>query len=176
MDTLPVDLRLSITVDASACDLDDLAPCGGVDVKVGGDVDWREFVERAVSSSWRGVERLGGAEGTVADAVRANVEADGQAVADVVASVATWDRADGRTRTFAFAECGFGPAESRFQEVMPSGEHRYEIREVTFLFEQGDKTLPIRDGDLAAALGVEPGERVRLVEYAERRGRTAAAR
>src|SRR5690606_30252456 len=51
MDTLPVDLRLSITVDASACDLDDLAPCGGVDVKVGGDVDWREFVERAVSSS-----------------------------------------------------------------------------------------------------------------------------
>ena len=165
------DRRIRIAVDASACDLDDLAPCGGIDVTVGGDIDWDELVQRAVTSSWPGVERLDGAAGTVAEAVRANSEADGQAVADVVASVGTWDRADERPRTFAFAECEFGPSTSRFQERLPDGQYRYDIVDVSFLFEQGDKTTPIRDPQLAAALGIEPGERLPLAEYAERRAR-----
>lgn len=136
MDGLPAlsdpvlsDRRTRIVVDASACDLDDLAPCGGVDVTVGGDVDWSEFVGRATTSSWPGVERLGGVPGTVADVVRENAEVDGQAVADVVASVGAWDRVESRTRTFAFAECGFGPSVSRFQERLLGGEHRYDVLE-----------------------------------------------
>ena len=169
--TIPslADRRLRFVVDASACELDDLAPCGGVEVTVGGAVGWAELVERAVTSGWPGVERLGGVRGGVADVVRVNAEADGQVVADVVASVGTWDRAEGRSRTFAFAECGFGPATSRFQERLPDGQLRYDVVEVTFLFEQGDKTAPIRDPELAAVLGVAPGERVPLGEYADRR-------
>lgn len=163
--------RSRIVVDASACELDDLAPCGGVDVTVGGDLDWGEFVHRAVTSGWPGVERLGGVPGTVADVVRANAEADGQPVADVVASVGTWDRAAERTRTFAFVECGFGPSTSRFQERLPDGRYRYDIVDVSFLFRQGDMTNPIRDPELAALLGVQPGERLPLTEYAARRGR-----
>lgn len=163
------DRRLRIVVDASACELDDLAPCGGVDVRVGGDVDWGEFVQRAVTSSWPGIERLGGVPGTVADVVRANAEVRGQAVADVVASVGTWDRAAQRTRTFAFVECEFGPSTSRFQELLPDGERRYDILDVSFLFEQGDKTRPIRDPELAALLRIEPGDRLPLTEYAARR-------
>ncbi|MCK6210054.1 hypothetical protein KZX45_05800 [Georgenia sp. EYE_87] len=163
--------RSRIVVDASACELDDLAPCGGVDVTVGGDVDWGEFVERAATSGWPGVERLGGMPGTVADAVRSNAEVDGQAVADVVASVGTWDRAADRTRTFAYAECEFGPSTSRFEERLPDGQHRYDILDVSFLFKQGDMTTPIRDPELAALLGIESGDRLPLTEYAARRGR-----
>ena len=165
--------RTRLVVDASACDLDDLAPCGGVEVTVGGDVGWEEFVRRAVTSGWPGVERLGGVPGTVADVVRDNAEADGQVVADVVASVGTWDRATDRPWTFAFAECEFGPGTSRFQERLPDGRPRYDVVDVTFLFEQGERTTPIRDPELAGLLGIEPGDRVPLTEYAARRGITA---
>lgn len=164
------DQSAGITVDASACELDDLAPCGGVDVKVDGDVRWDELVERAAMSGWPGLERLGGRAGTAADAVRVNAEADGQAVADSVASVRAWDRAEERAHTFALAECAFGPGTSRFLETLPGGEDRYEIRDVSFLFETGTKTRPIRDPQLATLLGIEPGERVPLTEYAARRG------
>ena len=163
--------RSRIVVDASACEMDDLAPCGGVDVTVGGDVDWGEFVERAVTSGWPGVERLRGKPGTVADVIRTNAEVDGQAVADVVASVGTWDRADDRTRTFAYVECEFGPSTSRFEERLPDGQYRYDILDVSFLFKQGDMTTPIRDPELAALLGIEPGDRLPLTEYATRQGR-----
>ncbi|PFG39507.1 UDP-N-acetylmuramate dehydrogenase [Georgenia soli] len=163
--------RTRIAVDASACEIDDLAPCGGVDVRVGGDLDWGEFVERAVASGWPGVERLGGVPGTVADVVRVNAEADGQAVADVVASVGTWDRATDRARTFSYVECEFGPSTSRFGERLPDGQHRYDIVDVSLLFKQGDLTAPIRDAELAMLLGIAPGGRLPLTEYALRRGR-----
>lgn len=163
-----------ISVDASACDLDDLAPCGGVDVKVAGGLRWGELVERAVTSGWPGVERLGGLPGSVAEVVRDNPEVDGQTPAQTIASVRAWDRTDERARTFAYAECGFAPGSSRFQERLPDGEDRYEIREVAFLFETGTKTAPIRDPELAAALGIEPGERVPLAEYAARRAEVAS--
>lgn len=162
--------RSRIVVDASACEMDDLAPCGGVDVTVGADVDWGEFVDRAVTSGWPGVERLGGVPGTVADAVRTNAEVDGQVAADVVASVGTWDHVADRTRTFAYVECEFGPSTSRFEERRPDGQYRYDIIDVSFLFKQGDLTAPIRDQALAALLGIGPGERVPLTEYAVRRG------
>jgi UDP-N-acetylmuramate dehydrogenase len=163
--------RSTIVVDASACEMDDLAPCGGVDVTAGGDVDWAEFVTRAVTSGWPGVERLGGTPGTVADAIRTNAEVDGQAVADVVASVGTWDRAADRTRTFAYVECEFGPSTSRFEERLPDGQYRYDVIDVSFLFKQGDRTTPIRDPELAAVLGIERGDRLPLTEYAARQSR-----
>jgi len=162
--------RTQFVVDASACEMDDLAPCGGVDVKVGGDVEWEEFVRRATTSGWPGVERLGGMPGTVADVIRTNAEVDGQVVADVVASVGTWDQAAGRTRTFAYIECEFGPSTSRFQERLPDGRYRYDIIDVSFLFKQGNRTTPIRDPELAALLGIEPGDRLLLTEYTARRG------
>jgi len=164
--------RSQFVVDASACEVDDLAPCGGVDVRVGGDVEWGEFVERAVASGWPGVERLGGVPGTVADVVRANPASDGQAVDDVVASVGTWDRTTDRARTFSYVDCKFGPSTSRFEERLPDGRYRYDIIDVSFLFKQGDLTTPIRDTELAALLGIAPGDRLPLTEYAARRGQT----
>ncbi|MPV36137.1 UDP-N-acetylmuramate dehydrogenase [Georgenia subflava] len=167
--------RSRIVVDASACEMDDLTPCGGIDVTVGGDVDWGELVRRAATSGWPGIERLGGVPGAVADVVRTNAEVDGQAVADVVASVGTWDRATDRTRTFAFAECELGPSTSRFAERLPDGQYRYDIIDVSLLFRQGDLTSPIRDPELAARLGITPGDRLPLTEYAVRRQDPAGA-
>ena len=167
--SVPATPRLHVVVDASACELDDLAPCGGVEVTVGGDVGWADLVQRAVTSAWPGVERLGELPGTVADVVRANPEVDGQTPAETVASVATWDRSRERRKTFAFVECEFAPSSSRFQERIADGQQRYEILEVTFLFQQGEKTSRIRDPQLAADLGIAPGERVPLAEYAARR-------
>jgi UDP-N-acetylmuramate dehydrogenase len=163
--------RSRIVVDASACELDDLAPCGAVDVTVGGGLDWGELAQRAVASGWPGIERLGGVPGTVADVIRINAEVDGQAVADVVASVGTWDRAAGRTRTFSFVECEFGASTSRFEERLPDGQYRYDIVDASFLFKQGDLTAPIGDPELAALLGIGPGDRLPLTEYAARRAR-----
>ncbi|MEO7587148.1 MAG: hypothetical protein ABIS84_03885 [Arachnia sp.] len=151
-----------IVVDDSACEVNDLASCGGVQVTVPADEGWDDFVARAVASEWVGVEALTGIPGTLDDVVRTNGAAHGRAVADTVVSVRTWDRSTDAQKTFPLADCGFGPASSRFVEVLPDGSERFEILDVAFLFRQGDLTTPIQDAALAEALGVDVGSRVPL--------------
>lgn len=153
-----------ILVDDSACQVDDLSPCGGVTVRTPAEQGWDEFVDLAVASSWPGLETLAGAAGTVAEAVRDNVARHGQEVSDVVASVRTWDRAEDRQRTLAWGDCRFGPRRSRLQETLPDGALRYDVLEVSWLFKLGDLTSPVRDPELARLLDVEPGTRVPLPE------------
>lgn len=149
-----------IVVDASACDADDLSPCGGVGVTVPGGQVWDELVALAVDSGWPGLELVSGVPGTVAEVVRDNVAAHGQQPAQTVASVRTWDNATDAQRTLAWADCRFGPGTSRLQERLPDGRERFQVLEVSFLFRQGDLTAPVRGTELAALLGVAPGERV----------------
>lgn len=156
-----------VLVDDSACDVDDLSPCGAVLVTSEGDEAWDGLVDLAVESGWPGVEALSGIDGSVASVVRRNAAAFGQEVADVVASVRTWDRQSDAQRTFAWADCRFVASGSRLQEQLPDGRERYEIRQVTFQFRQGDLTAPLRDEQLAAAVGVEPGQRVPLAAVRE---------
>lgn len=151
-----------IRVDDSACDVDDLAPCGGVTVTVPGELGWDELVALAVSSSWPGVEALSGVAGDVAEVVRADASSHGQSVADVVASVRTWDRSTDRQRTLAWGDCRFGTDTPTLAERLPDGRERYQILDVTLLFKQGDLTGPVRDEELAAMLDVAPGQRVPL--------------
>lgn len=148
-----------IVVDDSACDVDDLSPCGGVRVTVPGDHGWDDLVALAVDSGWAGLELLSGVPGTVAEVVRANVAAHGQEPSGTVASVRTWDRATDAQRTLAWADCRFGPGTCRLQERLPDGRERYQVLDVSFLVRQGDLTGPVRDERLAALLGVAPGER-----------------
>lgn len=151
-----------VRVDDSACDVDGLSPCGGVTVTAPGDQAWDELVALAVASSWPGLEWLSGTRGDVAEVVRTNATAHGQSVGDVVASVRTWDRSTDAQRTLAWGDCRFGPGTSRLQELLPDGQERYEILDVTLLFKQGDLTAPLQDEELAELLGVTVGERVRL--------------
>lgn len=154
---------IGVGVDSAGCDVDDLAFCAAVQVRVGGDEAWAPLVERAVASGWVGVECLAGVDGRVADVTRDNATAYGQAVADTVAAVRAWDRQTETHRTFPLVECEFRAGGSRFQEVLADGSPRFEILDVAFLFTQGDLTEPLCDPALAAALGVEMGRRASLI-------------
>lgn len=159
-----------IVVDASACEVDDLAPCGGVRVTAAGGEGWTALVERAVAEGWPGLEALPDGPVDVAEAVRGNVAAHGRSVGEQVASVRSWDHELGAQKTFAWADCGFTDGGSRFQELLPGEQGdqlRYEILDVTFLFKEGDLTAPVIDHDLIRLLGIVPGERARLAEVRE---------
>lgn len=153
-----------MSVDSTGCDLDDLAFCGAVQVRVGADEQWAPLVERAVASGWVGVEALTGVAGSVDHVTRHNASRYGQAVADTVVAVRTWDRATDAQRTFPFADCGFRSGGSRFQERLSDGSIRFEILDVAFLFKQGDLCGPVQDPELAAALGIPTGGRAPLEE------------
>lgn len=152
-----------VDVDETGCDTDDLVYCGAVQVKVSPGEQWDGLVERAVEAGWVGVEALSWIPGSVTDAVRDNCSAHGQAVADVVVSVRSWDRIERAQRTFPAVDCGFGPRSSRFQEALADGTDRYVILEVSLLLRQGELTRPITDAELAALLGVTAGGRVPLL-------------
>ncbi|GAA4895157.1 hypothetical protein GCM10025789_10750 [Tessaracoccus lubricantis] len=156
----------SIVVDDSACDVNDLAVCGGVQVTVPATEGWADLVQRAVDSDWTGIEALAGIDGTVADVVRRNASAHGQEVSDTVMSVRTWDLEADTQRTFAVVDCGFGEGTTRFEERLDDGSPRYEILDVNFLFRQGDLTR-VSDDELARRLSVALGDRVPLRTVAD---------
>ncbi len=151
-------------MDSTGCDVDDLAFCGAVQVRVRADERWGPLVERAVASGWVGIESLAGVAGSVADVTRHNASRYGQAVADTVVAVRTWDRETDGQRTFPLIECSFEGGGSRFQERLPDGSMRFEILDVAFLFKQGDLSGPVQDPELAAALGIHIGGRAPLEE------------
>ncbi len=62
-----------------------------------------------------GLEALSGIPGTTGATPVQNVGAYGQEVSQTVARVRTWDRRDGRVRTYAAADCGFAYRTSRFK-------------------------------------------------------------
>lgn len=149
-----------ITVDDSGCDIDSICWSGAVAVTATPDEDWPGLVELATRSGWSGVSALAALQGTVGDAVVRNYAAYDQQVADVVASVRTWDTVDRAQRTFALGDCGFGPGRSRF--LAEDGVSRYEVREVAFLFRAATLTPPVVDEELLELLGVGRGARVEL--------------
>ena len=133
--------------------------CGGAVVTVAAGEAWDPFVSRAVESGWVGLEALSGIPGSVGASPVQNVGAYGQEVADTVASVRCWDRADGVQRTFAAADCGFGYRTSRFKQQ----PERYVVLAVTFQLRLGELSAPVRYDELARALGIGTGARAPMV-------------
>ena len=136
------------------------AVCGGVTVTVAAGEPWEPFVAHAVDRGWVGVEALSGIPGSVGATPVQNVGAYGQEVADTIASVRTWDRVEGRQRTFAAADCGFGYRTSRFKQ----DPHRYVVLDVTFQLRTGRLSTPIRYAELARRLGIETGARAPMAD------------
>jgi len=147
-------------VAADADSPDELACLGAVTVRVAAGEDWDTFVARAVSSGWVGVEALSGIPGAVGATPIQNVGAYGQEVSQTVASVRTWDRVEGRQRTFAAADCGFGYRHSRFK----AEPDRFVVLEVTFLLKQGTLGAPVAYAELARSLGIATGDQASLAE------------
>jgi UDP-N-acetylmuramate dehydrogenase len=137
--------------------------CGGAMVTVAAGEDWDELVARAVAEEWVGVEALSGIPGSVGATPIQNVGAYGQEVADTVARVRAYDRAERRVRTLSAPECGFGYRWSRFK----AEPGRWVVLEVTFELRHGSLGAPVRYAELARALDVEIGARAPSAEVRE---------
>jgi UDP-N-acetylmuramate dehydrogenase len=137
--------------------------CSGATVTVAAGESWDDLVARAVEHGWGGIEALSGIPGSVGATPVQNVGAYGQEVAETIASVRCWDRAEKAVRTIAAADCGFGYRTSRFKR----DPARYVVLEVTFQFRLGDLGAPVRYAELARTLGVEPDGRAPLTRVRE---------
>jgi UDP-N-acetylmuramate dehydrogenase len=132
--------------------------CSGATVRVAAGEDWDALVAHTVAQGWAGVEALSGIPGCTGATPVQNVGAYGQEVAQTIASVRVWDRAERRRRTFAAADCGFAYRHSRFK-AEPS---RWVVLEVTFQLRPAELSEPVRYAELARTLGVEVGARAPL--------------
>jgi UDP-N-acetylmuramate dehydrogenase len=144
-----------VSIETRGVQVDEDA-CSGATVTVAAGESWDDFVGRAVSRGWVGIEALSGIPGSVGATPIQNVGAYGQEVSETVASLRCWDRVTGGVRTFAAAECGFGYRTSRFKQE----PERYVVLTVTFQFRLGDLGAPVQYAELARRLDVAPGERV----------------
>jgi UDP-N-acetylmuramate dehydrogenase len=134
--------------------------CGGAELQVAAGEPWDGFVAEAVRSGWIGIEALSGIPGSTGATPVQNVGAYGQEVAGSVATVRTWDRAEGRIRTLAAAECEFGYRDSLFKRERFRGGPRFVVLEVGFQLVVADRSEPVKYAELARTLGVEIGDRV----------------
>lgn len=141
------------TTGIAESELDD----GRVSLTVAAGESWDRLVERSVESGLAGLECLSGIPGTVGATPIQNVGAYGQEVSSTIASVLVLDRESGEVVTLAAAECGFSYRSSRFK-----GGSRFLVLAVEFILDPSEVSAPISYAQLAAALGVEAGERVPL--------------
>lgn len=124
---------------------------------------WDEVVATAVAEGWSGIEALSGIPGSVGATPVQNVGAYGQEIAEVLSSVRAWDREQSRVRRLGNADLRFGYRTSALKESMRSGRWHPTPRQVVLDVELRlpvDRVSgPVRYLELAARLGVAPGER-----------------
>ena len=121
-------------------------------VRVAAGETWDQVVVQAVAQGWSGIEALSGIPGCAGATPIQNVGAYGQEVAQTIASVRVWDRAEQQVRTFANADCRFTYRQSMFK-----AEPRYVVLDVLFQLHVSTLSGPIDYAGLAQALGVESG-------------------
>jgi UDP-N-acetylmuramate dehydrogenase len=120
--------------------------------------NWDALVAFCVERGIAGVEALSGIPGSVGATPIQNVGAYGQEVADVIVGVRALDRSTGLVHTLDVEECLFDYRSSVFKR----DPGRWLVLHVSFAFEPGDDSEPIRYAELARKLGVEEGARAPL--------------
>jgi UDP-N-acetylmuramate dehydrogenase len=134
-------------------------PDGSVYLTVAAGENWDDVVARCVDEDLAGLECLSGIPGLVGATPIQNVGAYGQEVADTIVSVRAWDRDRTAIADIPAAGCGFGYRTSSFKR-----DGRHVVLAVTFRLTPGPRSAPVRYPDLAAELGVDPGDQVPLPE------------
>lgn len=144
--------------------------CGGVEVTATAGTTWDDLVRQAIASHWGGFAPLSGIPGTVGAAPVQNIGAYGAEVAELLASVHAWDRLRGRRVHLALADLHLAYRDSDLKRSLtdaavgggrtwgPTG--RWVVLSVTFHVRQDSLSAPIAYSQLAAALGIELGQRV----------------
>jgi UDP-N-acetylmuramate dehydrogenase len=134
--------------------------------------EWDGVVARTVAEGLAGLECLSGIPGLTGATPMQNVGAYGQEVADTITRVRVWDRVAAEVLELPAADCGFGYRTSRFR-----GSERFVVLSVTFTLAAQARSAPIRYAELAAALGVVPGDQVdgaearaAVIELRQRKG------
>jgi UDP-N-acetylmuramate dehydrogenase len=134
--------------------------------------EWDGVVARTVAEGLAGLECLSGIPGLTGATPMQNVGAYGQEVADTITRVRVWDRDAAEVLEIPAAECGFGYRTSRFR-----GSARFAVLSVTFALAVQARSAPVRYAELAAALGVSPGDQVdgaearaAVIELRQRKG------
>jgi UDP-N-acetylmuramate dehydrogenase len=141
------------------------APGAGeaVTVTVAAGEPWDELVAWSVAQGLSGLECLSGIPGLTGAAPVQNVGAYGQEVAQTITAVKVLDRQRAATVTLTGAQCEFGYRTSALKRAaagLPTG--RFVVLEVGFALRRQPLSAPVRYGELAARLGVEPGAGVPL--------------
>jgi len=147
---------------------DGAAGDGTAEVTVAAGEDWDEVVAATVADGLAGLEPLSGIPGRAGATPIQNVGAYGREVAEVITRVRVYDRRDDEIKVIPNECCGFAYRTSRFKRgqpeslVSPSGggpaQPRYVVLDVTFRLARQPLSAPVRYAELAAELGVAPGQ------------------
>ena len=121
--------------------------------------DWDAVVARTVAEGLAGLECLSGIPGLAGATPIQNVGAYGQEVSQTITQVRGYDRKTGEVLDIPNEQCGFGYRTSRFR-----GADRFVVLSVTFGLAVQVRSVPVRYAELAAALGVSPGDQVESIQ------------
>ena len=115
---------------------------------------WDDVVVAALEHGLGGLECLSGIPGSAGATPVQNVGAYGAEVSDTIRRVRLLDRATGEDRWVSGDELGFGYRTS----ILKHSDTAIAL-EVEFVLDAGGRSAPVRYGELASALGAEPGTR-----------------
>ncbi|MGO8893517.1 MAG: UDP-N-acetylmuramate dehydrogenase [Streptosporangiaceae bacterium] len=121
--------------------------------------DWDAVVARTVAEGLAGLECLSGIPGLAGATPIQNVGAYGQEVSQTITQVRVYDRKTSEILDIPNEQCGFGYRTSRFR-----GADRFVVLSVTFGLAVQVRSAPVRYAELAAALGVSPGDQVESIQ------------
>ncbi|MDY6870193.1 MAG: UDP-N-acetylmuramate dehydrogenase [Actinomycetota bacterium] len=143
---------------------------GGI-VRAEAGANFDDVVVTALAHGLGGLECLSGIPGSAGATPVQNVGAYGSEVADTIRRVRLFDRRTGRDRWVTPQDMGFG-----YRTSMLKHSNHAVVLEVEFALDVGGRSAPLRYGELAGALDVEPGNRddpaaVRDAVLALRRGK-----
>ena len=130
-------------------------------VTVAAGQDWDAVVGWTLAAGLAGLECLSGIPGLAGATPIQNVGAYGQEVSETITQVRTYDRVTGQTCIFPNERCGFGYRTSVFKR---DDARRHVVLSVTFRLAEQAASVPLRYPELAAALGVAPGDQVASTE------------
>lgn len=146
--------------------------CGGGQMTVSAGTPWDDVVVFSLENEWMGLEALSGIPGSAGAAPVQNIGAYGQEVAETIASVRAYDRAEKRIKTIFLKDLDFGYRHSILKTSMNDGvdgqtwgpSPRWIVLEVNFHMRRATLAAPVRYAQLAGHLGVELGTRVPAVD------------
>lgn len=115
---------------------------------------WDDVVVTSLAHGLGGLECLSGIPGSAGATPVQNVGAYGVEVADVISRVRLLDRRTGDVQWVEPEALRFG-----YRTSILKNSSRAVVLEVEFALDAGDRSAPLRYGELANALGVEPDSR-----------------